>query len=386
MFYGLGTILGAGIYALVGKVAGEARMFTPVAFATAALLASFSALSYAELSSRFPESSGAANYVYRGFSWKRLSLLVGLAIAFSGIVSGGILVQSFAGYFRVFIDLPSPFIMSVLLITICGLAIYGIKESALIITIITLVEIGGLLLIIWAARDSMANLPAELPNLVPTQWAHLKLILPGCFLAFYAFIGFEDMVNIAEETKNPSRTLPIAIITALVGATLFYIATAIIAVLALPINTLNESDAPLALIYERNTGKSPVLITIIGLFAVVNGVIAQIIMASRMLYGMSRKTWLPPFLGQIWQVRKTPLNATLLVGILILVTALTLPIKELAQVVSFVTLTLFAVINAALLSVKLRKKKAAENTFQIPIWIPSIGLLANTGILVQQIV
>jgi len=386
MFYGLGTILGAGIYALVGKVAGESQLFTPAAFITAAFLASFSALSYAELSSRFPQSSGAANYVHQGFSWKHFSLLTGLAIAFSGIVSGGVLVRSFAGYFRVFFDVPHVAIILLVLLLISGLAIYGIKESAMMITLITLVEVAGILLILWVARGSMSELPSALPDFIPKEWSHLQLILPGAFLAFYAFIGFEDMVNIAEETQNPSRTLPIAILTALGGATLLYLATAVVAVLALPIDTLERSDAPLALIYEQSTGKSPVLITIIGLFAVVNGVIAQIIMASRMLYGMSRKKWLPAFLGKVSRSRKTPLNATVLVSVLIFFFAVLLPIKELAQAVSFVTLTLFALINAGLLSVKRRQGKAEKGTFQVPMWVPAIGLVANTAVVIQQLV
>ena len=268
-FYGLGTILGAGIYVLVGKIAGIAGFYTPVAFLVAAAVAAVTAFSYAELASRLPKSAGEAVYVHEGFGIRSLSSAVGLLLVLAGVVSSATLANGFVGYFRVFFEVPGWLVITLLVAALGGLATWGIAESAVAATVATLVEISGLILIIVVSFGSLTTFPARLPELLPpfesTAWAG---IAAGAFLAFYAFIGFEDMVNVAEEVKDPRRTLPRAIILAMAISTILYMLVATAAVLALPLTELASTHAPLALMFERATGKSPLLIAAISLFAV----------------------------------------------------------------------------------------------------------------------
>ncbi len=380
-FYGLGTILGAGIYALVGKIAGQAGMMAPTAFLLAGVLAAFSAFSYAELSSRFPQSAGAANYIQQGFGIKNLSLFFGLGIALSGIVSAGTLMHAFVGYFQQFFPgVEGWMVMVALLIFMGALAWWGIQESAWLITIITLIEVGGLVLILWVARGSFSALPEALPSFfIPESVGSMGTMagfLAGTFLAFYAFIGFEDMVNVAEETKNPTKVMPRAIIFALIGSTILYMGIAVVAVLTLAPADLLASGAPLADVFVAATGKDPVLITLIGLFAVINGVMAQIIMASRVLYGMSCFQWVPKCFSMICSHRQTPVFSIWVVVGIILFFALAIDMQGLATITSFITLTLFALVNLALWKVK-RSGPAPKGTFVIWSWVPMVGFVAN---------
>lgn len=297
LFYGLGNIIGAGIYVLIGEVAGQAGYFAPVAFLVTSIVAGFTAISYAELSARFPVSAGEAVYLLEGFNSKTLAAAVGLLVAMSGIVAAATIAKGFIGYLDVFITLPEWLVVMLLLATLGGLAAWGITESVTAASALTLVEIGGLLWIIWVGHDSLSELPAhfsrELSRLDPDLWANISV---ASFLAFFAFIGFEDMVNVAEEVKQPQRTLPLAISLALVIATLLYAGVSLVAVSLVKPAELSGNSAPLALLYERATGAQPWLIGAISIAAVVNGALIQIIMASRIVYGMSRKGMLPAIL------------------------------------------------------------------------------------------
>ena len=372
IFYGIGTILGAGIYVLVGKVAGEAGLYTPFSFMFASLLAAFSAFSYAELASRFPRSAGEAIYIEEGFAIEKLSITVGFMIVTMGIVSVATLAHGFAGYLNVFVTFPQPVVIVILVISlglICG---WGIGQSVMIASIMTIVEIIGLLIIIYIGRDSFSLLPAQLTALTPSFdvsiWAGIAM---GSFIAFYAFLGFEDIVNVAEEAIKPRINIPLAIIISLIITTLFYVLISVVAILLLSPNELSASDAPLAMLYEKTTGQSPVVITIISLISVVNGALIQVIMASRVLYGMSRKQWISKKIGEVNAVTHTPLIATAIVTVLILVFSLLLPLLSLAKITSFITLNVFMLINFALLKIKFSKRP--HNGFTVPIWVPLIG-------------
>lgn len=369
-FYGLGTILGAGIYVLVGKVAGVAGMYAPIAFGLAAVTAALSAFVYMELCSRYPLSGGAAVYTQQGFGLRWLSILVGFLIVLSGLVSAATISKGFVGYLRVFFDLPDALVIITVVVALGLLAAWGIMQSTAAAAIATVIEVGGLLLIIFVAGDALGTLPARATELVPpieaVAWEGIML---GGFLAFYAFIGFEDMVNVAEEVKNPERTLPLAIVLAVGSATLLYFAISLIAVLALPLEELSASGAPLALIYERATGDRPTFMALISLFAVINGALIQIIMAARMLYGMSREGWLPKGIGKLSPRTQTPIVATVLVVLAVLIFALALPLVTLAKVTSFALLVVFALIGVALIRMK-RAGPPRPGVYTIPYWVP----------------
>ena len=385
-FYGIGTILGAGIYVLVGKVAGFAGMFTPFAFLLASLLAALSAFSYAELSARFPKSAGEAVYVQEGLGWRKLSILVGVTIVFAGIISTATLVHGFVGYFQVFLDVPAIGVIIGLTLLMGLVVAWGINESVIIASLMTLLEIVGLLLIIWVAQDSFNELPARWTEMVPPlELAVWGGIVAGSFIAFYAFIGFEDIVNVAEEVRNPQRNLPRAIIIALVVTSAFYFIIAVVSILALPPAELARTDAPLAELYRSVTGRQPVAITIISLVSVLNGALIQIIMASRVLYGMSRQGWLPPRLGRVNARTRTPLLATGIVTALVLLFALWLPLVSLAKLTSYVILIVFSLINLSLWLIKTRAPQP-EDIRTIPLWVPIVGFFFSSSFVIYQTV
>ena len=385
-FYGIGTILGAGIYVLVGKVAGFAGMFTPFAFLLASFLAALSAFSYAELSARFPKSAGEAVYVQEGLGWRKLSIIVGVTIVFAGIISVATLVHGFVGYFQVFVDFPSIVVMICLTLLMGLVVAWGINESVIIASLMTLLEIGGLVLIIWVARESFTLLPARWSEMLPPlEWPAWGAIVAGSFIAFYAFIGFEDIVNVAEEVRNPQRNLPRAIVIALVVTSVFYFIVAVVSILTLPPVELAGTDAPLAELYRSVTGRQPVVITIISLVSVLNGALIQIIMASRVLYGMSRQGWLPPRLGQVNARTRTPLLATGLVTGLVLLFALWLPLLSLAKLTSYIILIVFSLINLSLWQIKIRAPQP-EDIRTIPLWVPVTGFFCSCSFVIYQTV
>ena len=384
VFYGIGTILGAGIYVLVGKVAGYAGMYAVMSFIIASILASFSAFSYAELSERFPKSAGEAVYIEQGFNSRHLSTVVGLMIVLMGSVSTATLMHGFVGYLKIFVSWPDTLIIIGLLVLIVAVVIWGIGQSVWLAAVMTVGEIIGLLIILWVAGDSFGQLPTRGAELVPPMdglvWTGVLL---GAFVAFYAYIGFEDIVNVAEEVKEPEKNLPRAIIIALVVTTLFYILIATVSILSMPPQQLAASDAPLALLYQQVTGQPPTLITIISLASVLNGALIQVIMASRILYGMGRQGWLPEHFGRVHGITRTPIIATVVVGLAILSFSLILPLLSLAKLTSFITLSIFSLINLALWRIKLRGNDGVN--FTVPLWVPVLGFFSSTIFLLFQI-
>ena len=365
---------------LTGKVAAEAGMFAPLAFLLAALIAAATAFSYAELSSRYPRSAGEAAYVLAAFSNRRLSMLTGWAIVLTGLVSAATLANGFVGYFQIFFAIAQPPIIIGVIVALGLLAAWGINQSMNTAAVITVIEIVGLIIIIGVSGDQLATLPAQLPKLIPDasvlSWTG---IMAGTFLAFYAFIGFEDMVNVAEEVKNPSTTIPKAIAIAIVLSTLLYFIVSITAVLSLPLVELGNSSAPFALIMERQ-GYSSTLISLISLIAILNGALVQIIMASRVIYGMADQGSGPRWMATIHPRTRTPVNATMLVTALIMILALTLPLISLAKTTSFIVLLVFAAVNLSLIRIKF-KIGACDDAFSCPFFVPVAGTILCLGLL-----
>ena len=385
VFYGLGNILGAGIYVLVGKVAGSAGLFAPVAFLVASLVAAFTALSYAELVARYPLSAGEAVYVQKGLGLPALSVIVGLLIVLMGAVSAATIARGFVGYLDILIEVPDAVAIALLVVVLGLTATWGIVESVSIAALVTLVELLGLAMVLAVAGDSLFTIPERLPALMPPMdpviW---QGILFGAFLAFYAFVGFEDMVNVAEEVRNPVRNVPLAILIALGVTTLLYAAISLTAVLTVAPQQLAASDAPLATVYQQATGSKPVALSIISIFAVVNGALIQIIMGSRILYGMSRQGWLPALFGGVWHKTQTPVAATIATAAVVLLLALWLPLVTLARSTSFLVLLIFSLMNLSLLRIKWRDPHP-EGLRVIPQWVPAGGIVASLGLLLFQV-
>lgn len=390
-FYGVGAILGAGIYVLIGEVAGLAGYAAPLSFIVAAVIAIFSAFSYAELSARFPKSAGEAVYIEQAFGCKWLTITVGLLVILTGIVSAATMTTGIVGYAQVFVTLPSFALITVFVIAISAIAIWGIKQSAWLVTAITVLEVAGLLYVVYVASDNLASLSipplpagAEMDSSVATG------ILLGSFLAFYAYIGFEDMVNIAEEIKQPEKVLPVAIVLALVIATLLYMLVAYTALSVLSPAQLSASKAPLADVVISK-GYSGSWISLISLVAVINGAIIQIIMASRVIYGMASRELLPVWLASVNRVTSTPIPATLLCAAAVLILALLFPLSTLAQLTSLIVLSVFVLVNVALIRLNRRflveakeGKDTGHKTVHFPRWIPYIGAFLCVGMLLVK--
>ena len=387
VFYGLGNILGAGIYVLVGKVAGAAGLLAPVAFLLSALVASLSAFSYGELASRYPVSAGEAVYIQRGLGWRPLSIAVGVFISIAGMVSSAAIAKGFVGYLHVFVAVPDWLAIVLLLLVLGTLAGWGINQSVRVASLITAIEIGGLLLVIGAGSGSLLTLPDRLPEIngLLGSGAAWSGVLLGAFLAFYAFLGFEDMVNVAEEVKEARTNLPKAIVIALVVSTLLYMAVALVAVLSVSPSVLAKSTAPMATVFERATGSKPLVISLIGMFAVINGALIQIIMVSRVLYGMSRQGWIPAGFGHINSTTRTPLLATSLVVFCVIVFALWVPLVALAGVTSFLLLIVFTLVNLSLIRIK-RREPRPEGVVLYPDWVPIGGLVLSVALIAVSLV
>ncbi|WOX04418.1 APC family permease [Microbulbifer pacificus] len=382
-FYGIGTIVGAGIYALIGKVADETGLSLPYAFLLAGIIAAFTALSYAELSSRYPQSAGSAAYIYQAWQRRWFAQLVGVLVAITGIVSAATIANGFVGYLELFIQVPEYLAITLLLVVLTLIALWGINESALTVTLITLVEVGGLLFVIFVSREAPAVQEWQRVFAFPEMAAWPGLLV-GSFLAFYAYIGFEDMVNIAEEVKNPRRTLPWAILIAIGVSTLLYILVAAFAVRTIPIHTLAQSGAPLATMVS-NAGYSTQFIGVISMFAVVNGALVQIIMASRLLYGMANKGMAPTLFSRLNARTQTPVVSTLLVAGCILVFALWLPLTILAKITAFIMLIIFSLVNLCLVVIKLRQEPVEAGVTRYPLWCPAAGFLLCAALIAFQL-
>ena len=384
VLYGLGNILGAGIYVLVGKVAGEAGYLAPVSFLLACLLAGITAFSFCELTARFPHSAGTAIYIEKGFQMPLFSVVVGLLVILTGVVSAATMARGFAGYLGVFVDLPPSIVISLLLGTLTALAIWGIGESVTVAAVITALEVLGLLLILWVTAPVLAEFPARQAELIPDpEWSIWSGIFGGAFLAFYAYVGFEDMVILSEEVKNTRRNMPIAILLALGIAAVIYVLIALNAVLTLSPEALQTSSAPLADVYQAATAQNPWLISMVSLIAVVNGALIQIIMGSRVSYGLAKQGLISPLFAKVNPHTQTPILATCVVSAVVLIGALWLPIETLARITSYLLLLLFSLVNLALIRIK-RHDSVRLETFSVPLIVPILGFSSSTLFLALQ--
>jgi basic amino acid/polyamine antiporter, APA family len=386
IFFGLGNILGAGIYVLTGKVAGHAAMYTPLSFLIAALATVFTAFSYAELTSRYPVSAGAAVFVKEGFNLVPLSLFVGLLIIFTGVISAATVARGSVGYLQFFIGLPGNVLIIIILVTLGTIAAWGVKQSAALVVLISALEIFGLLIVIFTAGNVFTEIPTRMTEFIPDfNWSAFKGISVGAFLAFYAYVGYEDMANMAEEVNEPVRNLPYSILFSLAIATILYMAVSAVSVLTVAPVILAQSDAPLAAVYKQATGSEPVLLSAISVVAVINGALIQIIMASRVCYGMSKRGWLPRSFSIVHPSTRTPVIATVIITALILVMALWLPLETLARATSTALLVIFTLVNLALLNIK-RNQVAEDRIFTVSPWIPIAGFLVSICFLSLQFV
>jgi len=387
VLYGLGVTIGAGIYVLVGETAERAGIYAPSAFLVAAFVMMFSAASFAEFSGRIPQSAGEAVFVKAGFKLPLLSALTGYAIILAGIVAAAAISLGSAGYMATIVNLPHTIIVVMI---VCGMgliAAWGIAESITIASILTLVEVLGLIVIIVAGFQQDPVLLTKVPSSIPSfnNGVAITAILSASLIAFFAFVGFDDVVNVVEETIDPARIMPWAILITLVIVTILYFLITLIAVNTLPLDELSNSQAPVGLLFERLTGISPFAIALIAIAATLNGIVIQIIMASRVMYGLGKNNYLPVFLSKVNSRTRTPLNATILITGLALFFALYVPLDTLAEFTSQIILTVFFFVNVSLVLVKWCEDKAPVGVFIVPFMIPVIGAITCLGLLTAPV-
>ena len=387
LLYGLGITIGAGIYVLIGPVARTAGMAAPAAFVLAAALMSFSALSFAELATRMPVAAGEAAYVAEGFQSRIAGVAIGLLVIAIAITTSATISRGSAEYIALFLDWPEPAIVAAVVFAMGAIAAWGIVESITFAGAMTVIETGGLLLIValgfTTVPDTLVRLPEAIPELGNSS-AWMAMMSAG-LLAVFAFIGFEGIVNIAEEMQDPQRNLPKAILATLVITTLVYVAVVWVALIALGPERLGATEAPLAAVFVALTGWPPSIMAAIAIVATLNGIIASIVLSARVAYGLARRGDIPGILGQVNRVTRTPLVATALTTALVLVLALAVPLTGLAEWSSRLTLAMFAAVNAALVTIKLRENSPPAGIFFTPLWVPAAGLAATLAFLAGDI-
>lgn len=368
VFYGLSVIVGAGIYVAIGAVMRRAGDAAPLAFLAAAVPAVLTGLCYAELAARFPEAGGAAAYVRRGFGSDRLAQVTGAVLTLTVAVGAASIAKGAAQYMAALLPMPDAVLMAALVLGFGVVAGLGVRESVGLAAVTGAVELLGL-----GAAAAAGYWAAPWPWALDFQ-AGWQGVLGGAFIAFFAFIGFETLANMAEEVREPEHTLPRGIIGAVAASVLVYVVVALAVVVS-----RRGGEAPLLGMF---TGPAATGFAVIGFMAVANGVLVNLVMLARLFYGMARLGGLPGWLALVHPRTRTPLPATALAGGIILATALVLPFEALLRLTNALTLGVFAVVNAALWRAKRRTPESAG--LNTPIWLPPLAALMCLGLILAE--
>ena len=385
LFFIVGDILGGGIYARVGQVAGETGGAIWVAFALALVMAAFTAGSYAELVGKYPRAGGAGLYVHRAFGHPFLSFIVAFAVVASGIASASALARAFGGdYLSAFVDVPVVLTALGLVGLIAAVNLRGIEESVKLNVGFTLVEMSGLLLIVIVAVAAIAGGDAEPSRAFDFKQdgSMLGVALAGAAIAFYALIGFEDSVNVAEETVDPPRTYPKALFGALAIAGTLYLLVTIGASMVVPTDDLASSSGALLEVIRQGPLDIPEkLFAAIGLLALSNGALINMIMASRLLYGMAQEGVVPSQFARVLPARRTPWFAIAFTSAISAALVLTGDLDSLADTTVALLVVVFAIVNVCVLV--LRREPVDHEHFVVPTFVPIVGVGISLALLTQ---
>ena len=375
VLYGLGVTIGAGIYVLIGAAAGRAGVHAPLAFAMAGIVMGLTACSLAELVGRMPVSAGEAAYVRAGFGSDRLAFVVGLLVITAGIVAAAAITNGSVGYIRTLVDVRPAVLATIVLLVMGAIAAVGMLTSAWVAGLMTLIEVGGLIAIVVAGLVHRPGLLLEIGSAVPSlsDAAAWSGVAAATLLSFFAFIGFEGLVNIAEEVRSPEKTLPRAIFLTLAISTILYMLVIAVALAVVPKAELAASGAPLVLVFERVTRAPPHIVTAIAIIATLNGIIAQIVLSSRVMYGLAVAGGLPKPLTRVNARTQTPLLAPGIATGLAIVLATQFRIDRLANMTSLIILAIFFLVNIALIRIKRRHEPAPPHVFVAPFWTPPVA-------------
>lgn len=311
-------------------------------------------------------------------------MLTGGIVLLSATVAAATITLGGTGYVLELTGLPREMVIVSIVLLMGGVAAWGVKESVIFAAVFTVLEVLGLLVIIGAGIWTQPDLLSRIPEVIPPidDIAALTAIFATSPIAFFAFIGFDDVVNLVEETRNPAKTVPLAILIVLIVATVLYFMVTAVAVLTVPLDELAASQAPIGLLFERLTGSSALVITLIAIVAMLNGIVIQIVMAARVLYGLGRKGSIPKIFSRLHHKTKTPVISTGLITAVILALALFFPIGALVELTTQFILAVFALVNLSLVVLKLRKVAAPEGAYTVGIWVSAGGVIATVALLV----
>ncbi len=374
VLYGMGVIVGAGIYVALAAVMARAGPAAPIAFLLAGLSAGLTGLCYADLAGRFPQAAGAAAYVRLGFNSDFLGLLVGAATTFA-VATAAAAIAHGAVQFLVNLVPVSPLLLTgALVAAFTCVAAAGVRSSVGIAAAAGVIEIAGLLAAI--AAGLMTAPEYHRPDIVPTSFTEWRAALAGAFIAFFAFIGFETLANMAEETKNPRSTVPLSILVAVAASIILYVGVALAAVLA------GQGGAnPLLALFEGSTAR---VFAVLAFVAVANGVLVEIMMLSRLFYGMANTGQLPAWLAAVNPRTRTPAVATLTAGVIVLAAAVLLPFESLLVLTNAVALGIFLLVDLALVLIH-RREPTPVGSFVAPRWVPPAAALVSAALLAAEI-
>jgi APA family basic amino acid/polyamine antiporter len=385
-YFVLGDILGAGIYALVGEVGGKTGGAIWSAFLLALALAVFTGFAYAELVTKYPKAAGAALYVNKAFRRPFLTFLVAFAVMCSGLASAATLATAFGGdYLSAFVSLDETVVGLGFLAIVAVINLRGITESMRFNFVLTLIEVTGLVLVVIigaAVLGDGGGDPGRAFEFKEGESAFLAMIA-GAGLAFFALIGFEDSVNLAEEAKRPRIDYPWALFGGLAAAGFIYLVVTVIASMVVPTDTLASSDGPLLEVTSRGPlAVDDRVFSAIALFALANGALINMIMASRLLYGMAREGIVPGLFGWILPGRRTPWVSILFVTAIAAALLVTGGLEELADTTVLLLLVVFAIVNVCVLI--LRRDRVEAEHFRAPAVIPVIGAVVSLALLTTK--
>lgn len=382
----LGDVLGAGIYALMGVLAGRAGGMLWAPLLVALLLALLTAGSYAELVTKYPRAGGAAVFAERAFRNRLVSFLVGFSMLAAGVTSAAGLSIAFAGeYLGTFVDLPAVPVAMVFLLVIAALNARGIRESMRANFVMTAIEVSGLIIVVVTVTVLLTRGGGDVSHVtqLPEGTGVAGAVLAGAIIAYYSFVGFETSANVIEEVKEPTKTYPRALFAALATAGLVYVLVGLASAIALPADELEASSGPLLdVVAATGVGIPSWLFSLIALIAVANGALLTMIMASRLAYGMSEQALLPRSLSRVLPRRRTPWVAILATTLVAMLLTLIGDLATLAETV--VLLLLFVFISANVSVLVLRRDPVDHPHFRVWTFVPVLGIASCVLLLTQQ--
>ncbi|MGK0271831.1 MAG: APA family basic amino acid/polyamine antiporter [Cocleimonas sp.] len=387
VIYGVGLILGAGIYVLIGSAAGIAGNMLWLSFVLAAIVASFTAMSYAELSALFPEAGAEYIYVKKAFGWEKIAWFFGFIAIVIGFSTASAVALGFARYLSYFLPMNQIFLAIGLLVAMTGINLWGIKESARFNVLAATIEVGGLMFIIIVGAYfilkgdfPLANL-TEFPPMAKDSSLPWLPIVSASALIFFAYMGFEDIANIAEEAENPVEILPKAFIYTLFISTVIYILIAIVVVSIVPFQELAAAEQPLSLVMTKLIGgKSSQLIAIIALFATANTVLITLIVCARMIYGMAKSNTLPSSLAKVHPKHQTPYVAITIVGLITIIFLFFKEVEVLAAISDVGIFTLFFMVNLSNIVLRYRSPELPRS-WRTPLNIGRLPVISLLGVI-----